>query len=159
MTPPALNFGRRNGVKVGRFIWLYEIECKCCGTAIVRPRLISIFNTIRADHGAPITPTSWCRCMRKNREIYAAKGIPVNDTSPHLIGRSRSIFDFGGYAFDIPVVFDPDLNERWFREMGVVGVGFGSNFTHIDIKPRPGIKFRSWTYTDGRAATRTVIAA
>lgn len=168
MTPAAMNEGKRNGVKVGRFVWLWEIECPHCGMAIARPRLIKIFNRIRADHGGPISPTSWNRCVHKNRDVYAAKNeylkavglpeIPVNETSPHLIGDSPDIIDFGGYAFDIPIVFSID-RESWFREIGVVGVGFGSNFTHIDIKPRPGISFRSWTYVDGRATVLTAIAA
>lgn len=160
MTPPALNVGRRNGVKVGRFVWLYEIECRCCGTAIVRPRLIQIFDKIRAKRGHPITPTSWCRCTKKNREIYAAKGLDANTTSPHLIGRGSGIRDFGGYAFDIPVAFNPESFESWFfNELDVVGVGFGPDFTHVDIKPRPGTKHRSWKYVDGKPEVLSVIAA
>ena len=144
-------------------------ECPCCGVLVVRKKLLTIMDAIRDNHGDALRPTSWCRCLTKNTMIYRDKNqgraalgksaITVNHSSPHLIGAgSPTIKQKGGWAVDLPVVYaDIDETEEWLRALGVVGAGFGPNFTHVDIKPRESVLFRSWTYKDGAAMRRTLI--
>lgn len=160
----------RNLTQLSDYFWAYEVACKCCGRLLIRPELLIIMDEIRKDYGEPISPSSWCRCPLKNKQIYAAlneerrrRGLPkikVNNDSPHIISPQK--FDGGGHAVDYPVAYSMDElddRERWFRSMGAVGVGFALDFTHVDVKPRPGTGFRSWIYNHGKATRRTVIAA
>jgi hypothetical protein len=159
----------RNHVKVSGYFWAYELACSCCGRLVLQPRLLDVLDEIRIDWGSAIMPTSGCRCMLKNEEIYRKKnemriatGLPkmrVNKSSPHLIGSAPQIIDKGGWAADLPIVYDMidlDDREQWLADLGVRGAGFGPNFTHFDVKPRRE-QFRSWIYNSGKATRRTVI--
>jgi len=163
---------KRNEVKISDHFWAYEIECPCCGRIVLRQELIVIMELIRKDYGRPVAVSSGCRCLLHNKMVYDSinKGrrdaglskIRENKTSPHLIGSAPQIIDKGGWAWDVRIVYelnDLDDTEARFQEMGVKGVGFGTDFTHVDVKPRPGTDFRSWIYTDGKAVKRTVLAA
>jgi hypothetical protein len=160
----------RNKVQISDYFWAYEMACPCCGRLIIRMPLCAAMDEIREDHGRSISPTSWCRCIFHNSEVYQAKRfqnelagitkkLKTNKTSPHIIGKGPGIIDFGGWAVDYPVTYDLvelDDREDWMKSLGVVGVGWAATFTHIDTKPRPGVAFRSWIYNDGRATARTV---
>lgn len=160
----------RNRVQISDYFWAYEMACPCCARLIIRMPLCAAMDGIREDHGRGIRPTSWCRCIFHNAAVYDGKRktneaaglktkLKTNKTSPHIIGKGPGIIDFGGWAIDYPVTYDLveiDERERWMQSLGVVGVGWGATFTHIDMKPRPGVSFRSWIYNDGQAAARTV---
>ncbi len=160
----------RNQFQISEHFWAYEMECPCCARLIIRPVLCIAMDELRNEYGKPISPTSWCRCPLYNIDVYdrkrtllEAQGIKkklkTNKTSPHIIGKGKDIIDFGGWAVDYPVVYDlTELNERekWMESLHIIGVGWGQNFTHIDMKPRQGVKFRSWIYNDGRATARTI---
>jgi hypothetical protein len=158
----------RNDLQVSDHFWAYEIACPCCGRLIIRPLLLAIMDEVRNDFGKPLSPTSWCRCIQKNKAVYdqinedrrrrGLKTVAVNTDSPHIMSPLK--FDGGGLAVDYPIAYlmdELDERERWFRAMGAVGVGFGLDFTHVDVKPRPGEGFRSWIYNHGKPQRRTVI--
>jgi len=116
-----------------------EAEFRCrddCEKVHVDPRLITLLERARSIWGRPITIASGYRCPAHNA---AVGGKP---TSAHLTGE----------AADIVCTFSQDRFDllRTFIALGVVRIGIGKNFLHVDVSttlPQRVV----WLYGEGEA--------
>lgn len=123
------------------FSW-WELECKDgCGMR-PGPQLLIPLEELRVELGAPICPTSVCRC-------------PAHDAAVH---RQRDpdydkLLRFGTHTLGLAIDF-PVLVSLWRKLMVLVhgderwsGVGIhlrpGHWWVHLDLAPGP---FRTWSY-------------
>lgn len=106
-----------------------KLNCSCgCGGTITDERLIWILTAVREHFGKPVIITSGFRCEAYNRKVGGAK------SSQHL----------KGLAVDFQVKGIKPSVVREYLE-GLVGDRFGigraDTFTHLDLRPGPGVRF------------------
>lgn len=110
-----------NDFKLSEHFNMMEFQCRCCGRAMICPRLVALLEELRARRGRPLILTSGYRCERHNSEV----------------GGSRSSLHMRGRAADISV---PPAEQRVLalvaREIGFTEVieGGDKNYLHVAIK-------------------------
>lgn len=108
-----------------------EFACKCgCGADYINKDFVELLQIIRDYIDDTMIITSGVRCID-----YNARQKNSSPTSKHLIG----------IAADIAI---PDSHTRYLIiskaiELGIIGIGVGKNFVHLDYR-RSGP--RLWTY-------------
>ena len=118
------------GKAVPNYFSPYELRCHCglpgCGAFPIDKKFLDKYNAFRHEWGKPIIVTSAERCVFWNAQVGGKK------TSMHLVGR----------AIDAYVLADDqDAFVELAAKYGLVGVGRGTTFVHLDDSDA-----RSWTY-------------
>jgi len=103
-----------------------EFACQCgsCPQSedpTVDVKLISIFEELRRQFGAPITVTSGVRCKSHNRAIGG------RDFSKHLEGKASDVIVKGVHSHKV-------YNYLFERYPDLYGFGKYDTFTHIDSR-------------------------
>jgi uncharacterized protein YcbK (DUF882 family) len=113
-----------------------EFHCKCgkCDGGKISISTVAKLQFVRTGFGRSIVPNSATRCLEYNKEVGGT------DNSAHLEDATGD-----SHAVDIPVANNADrfkLLDLAFKA-GFKGIGFYSNFIHLDDAPRRDIAV-SW---------------
>lgn len=105
-----------------------EVACKCgCGFDSMDVETLRVADEAREFEGAPITPSSGCRCPNHNRNVGgSSKSYHVQARAMDLPSRN-------------PVALYNYLNDKYPNRYGL---GLYDSFVHIDT--RSGLPAR-WT--------------
>lgn len=102
-----------------------EFKCPHCGVALVRPKLLSLLERVRAVRGAPLRIVSGYRCPVHNAAVGGAKD------SQHMYAS----------AADIPA---GHLTIAEAHRLGIPGFGSkGPWVVHVDVRDVP---VKPWVY-------------
>ena len=71
---------RPNGFQLSDNLWLWEIECPCCGFARVHPGAVEVYELLRRQYG-PFGLNSFCRCQKHDDAQYINQ---PNDTAQNF---------------------------------------------------------------------------
>ena len=113
-----------------------ELGCQCGCGFMPEAALMDKLDSLRGAWGKPLNLNSCARCATHNAKVGGAAH------SQHVQGKAADIStnNFTGTDYKDFVSLS--------RKMGFNGIGQGSSFIHIDIRPTVA----NWTYgPDGRA--------
>lgn len=122
----------------GRYFKISEFACKCgqCDNG-VQQELIDALDKVRLAFGKPIIVNCGFRCEEHNSEVG---GEP---NSVHKMGYAADISS----GAPLGQLFDAVMAVPEFRTGGL-GVYFGQNFIHVDLRGLAGMKSVSWVRYD-----------
>ncbi len=105
-----------------------ELACRCCGLYNITPEALALLELIRVKLDRPIFVSSGSRCKPRNE----------------LEGGSKNSMHLKGMAFDIVTKNGKEKIEviKAAMECGVLGLGVGSSFIHVDARKTCAV----WTY-------------
>lgn len=124
-----------------------EFACSCgCGLNNVDFRLAYYLNEFRREAGKPLSITSGCRCVKRNREAGGASA------SQHVAGASKPCRAADVAAAGMSSEALMKLIEEWdtagvFRGRGLYP---GRSFIHVDARNAPPAR---WICRNGVYAT------
>lgn len=102
-----------------------KLSCSCgCGGTIEDERVIWVVTCVRIKFGKPVTITSGFRCLKYNASIGSSDG------SQHPKGTAVDFQVKDVSPKEVQAFLDDLLAGRF-------GLGYGSNFTHLDVRAKP----------------------
>lgn len=137
----------------GALPYFPEHEIRCRGTGIIRvdPRFAALLCGLRAQWGAPLYPTSFCRTPEHNRQV---QGHP---RSLHLTSRAGVENDrvtrvlYGTCAADLYWADWTDTRKHDFARVAWshgLSVGLHPAFMHVDARTLGGLMQTVFTYSN-----------
>ena len=132
--PDVVEVPKNIGGQLSEHFHASEFVCPCCGTGVVKPRLIELLEQLRAKIGdAPIHINSGYRCPKHNKEVGGvansqhvfgnAADITVPNVGYYRTRKAVEALDFDGTGFYPPL----DSGGGWFIHVDVRDGGIGSH--------------------------------
>lgn len=105
-----------------------SLSCPCCGESKMSPDFMEALEAFRVEYGEPIILNSAYRCPDHNLAVGGVAG------SYHVLGRAADL--------SAPTVKQRMKFMELAKRHGLLGVGLGHNFVHLDNRT----KSTFWTY-------------
>lgn len=111
---------------------LASLKCRCCKRAELDVRLIPAILALETTIGQELKITSGYRCKAYNQSLID-RGLHASLTSKHMSGLAVDAFCLKKKQADFVAAA---------RAAGFTGIGYGSNFVHLDLRDEP----EEWWY-------------